>query len=383
MLPSKLVLSKLLGTLYDAAADPLQWPRFLCEVTRAFHGNNAALVIHDVKHLTSAASLHWGIDQSVIRRYDEYYGQRDIWRQKALSHSYPGWIATSEEVCSMAELQRSEFYNDLLGPNDMAHAMWSLVEQSDSRYTNFGVYRGLGKGEFKEHEVQLLRFLAPHMKRAFAIHFQFADLKHRGESLQAALDALSAGVILVGHKMRIVAMNRNATKLVAESDGLLAIQEVLRADSAGETSLLERLVAEAEATSNGRGLGPAGAMLVSRKSRSSLQLLVTPVRNLKFDVASNVKAIVFVNDPDQRVRPSQSALEALFGLTPAEYRVAVLLGDGHAPPVIAEILVVSRNTLKSQLSSIYRKTGTSSQSQLVRILSKLAINAEHKGPAQV
>src|ERR1700751_3232928 len=139
MLPSKLVLSKLLETLYDAAADPLQWPQFLCEVTRVVNGNNAALFIHDTKHLTSAASLHWGIDQNVIRRYDEYYGQCDIWRQKALSRSYPGLIATSEEFCSMVKLRRSEFYNDLVGPNEMSHAMWSLVKQSDSRYTNFGV----------------------------------------------------------------------------------------------------------------------------------------------------------------------------------------------------------------------------------------------------
>jgi DNA-binding CsgD family transcriptional regulator len=66
-------------------------------------------------------------------------------------------------------------------------------------------------------------------------------------------------------------------------------------------------------------------------------------------------------------------LRTLFRLTPAECRVALLLGEGHAPPAIAELIGVSTNTLKTQLASIYRKTGTSRQGQLVRMLSQLAI----------
>jgi DNA-binding CsgD family transcriptional regulator len=63
-----------------------------------------------------------------------------------------------------------------------------------------------------------------------------------------------------------------------------------------------------------------------------------------------------------------------FRLTPAECRVALLLSDGLAPPAIADLIGVSTNKLKTQLSSIYRKTGTSRQGQLVRMLSQLALS---------
>ncbi len=55
--------------------------------------------------------------------------------------------------------------------------------------------------------------------------------------------------------------------------------------------------------------------------------------------------------------------------------VALLLGDGHGPPVIASMIGVTANTLKTQLASIYRKTGTSRQAQLVRVLSQLSMAA--------
>jgi DNA-binding CsgD family transcriptional regulator len=102
-----------------------------------------------------------------------------------------------------------------------------------------------------------------------------------------------------------------------------------------------------------------------------LHVLISPVRNIAFDSATPLHAVVFVSDPSQKVRPPADILQALFGLTPAESRLALLLCDGHAPPKIADLIGVSTNTLKTQLSSIYRKTGTSRQSQLVRLLGNL------------
>jgi DNA-binding CsgD family transcriptional regulator len=66
-------------------------------------------------------------------------------------------------------------------------------------------------------------------------------------------------------------------------------------------------------------------------------------------------------------------------LTPAECRVAILLADGHSPATIAEMVGVSRNTLKTQMSSIYGKTGTSRQAQLVRLLLQLPTTGRNVG----
>jgi len=87
-----------------------------------------------------------------------------------------------------------------------------------------------------------------------------------------------------------------------------------------------------------------------------------------------VAAIVFIIDPTQRSRPAKEILIALFGLTPAECRVAMLLADGKSATEIASTLGVTRNTLKSHVAKIYAKTGTSRQSQVARLLLKLPGN---------
>ena len=51
----------------------------------------------------------------------------------------------------------------------------------------------------------------------------------------------------------------------------------------------------------------------------------------------------------------------MFGLTPKEKRVALLLIYGKTRREIASIMNISENTVKSHTQSIYRKAGVNSQ----------------------
>src|SRR5260370_20030238 len=98
---------------------------------------------------------------------------------------------------------------------------------------------------------------------------------------------------------------------------------------------------------------------VSRKNAAPLEILVSPAQNLPIEVTRPLGAIVFISDPEQMARTTHDFLRAVFGLTPAECRVALLLGDGKSPREIAKLLALSPNTVKSQASTIYSKTGPS------------------------
>ena len=58
----------------------------------------------------------------------------------------------------------------------------------------------------------------------------------------------------------------------------------------------------------------------------------------------------------------------LYGLTPAECRVALLLSDGRAPQEIAKMVGVTQNTVRSQIKSIFSKTGVRRQGELIQLL---------------
>lgn len=65
------------------------------------------------------------------------------------------------------------------------------------------------------------------------------------------------------------------------------------------------------------------------------------------------------------------ALEKIFGLTAAEGRLAAELSRGIPLATIAQSRNVSITTLRTQLASIFGKTGTSRQPELVALLSRV------------
>lgn len=176
------------------------------------------------------------------------------------------------------------------------------------------------------------------------------------------------GVILLGHGMKVVAMNAAAERILAARNGLKTAQKRLTCDDTRESAQLERLISDASLISQGKGTEVGNEMRISRRDLWPLKAVVSPVRGIDFGNDHRVQAVIFVTDPTTRVRPAQDTLRIAFGLTPAECRVALLLADGHAPQEIATMIGVTSNTVRSQIKSIYSKTGVRRQAELIRLL---------------
>lgn len=180
---------------------------------------------------------------------------------------------------------------------------------------------------------------------------------------------------MIGPKGQILLTNRAASEILSKQDGLVATKAGLRAKSVSESAQLQKLIFQALETAVGKGVSPAGGLLVARQEGRPLQVLVTPSKglplNLNLGRPAYGYAVVLVTDPSQNDCPAPEVVDAFFDLTPAEYRVAKLLVEGKSPRDIAKCLNVSANTVKSQLASVYGKTGTTRQAELVRLLMKL------------
>lgn len=373
MLPARDTVSKLLGALYDAADTTSSWSVFLGELAAVTRSTQAAILLHDLHQGAHAVSVFWAMDPAATRLYNEYYGQRDVWMQKAAPLVSSGWIGTSEEICPMSELKRSEFYNDYLEPYKMAHAIWGVLHNSRTQIVHIGLYRDLRRRAFGGEHIDVLRFLAPHVSRAFRVHAHLFDLKSQAADLQCAIDRLTTGVICLGRGGQVLARNQAAANLCAPADGLRLVNGRLSAEDPAEAERLQKLIAEAQPASGAARVRTAGGMTISRRRGAPLHLMVSPAPQSDLDTPAGARVIVFLADASARLRPAPEMLHTLFGLSPAESRVALLLADGHSLAAISDLIGVTANTLKTQLASIYRKTGTSRQAQLVRILANLGV----------
>ena len=118
------------------------------------------------------------------------------------------------------------------------------------------------------------------------------------------------------------------------------------------------------------GFHPGSALLLARPSgRRPLQVTVSPLR-LRVPILAGAppRALVLVADPDARVLPLEDVWRQLFGLTAAETRVAKLLSIGLHVPECAAALAVGEATIRTHLKRLIHKTGSHTQSDLMRAL---------------
>jgi DNA-binding CsgD family transcriptional regulator len=113
----------------------------------------------------------------------------------------------------------------------------------------------------------------------------------------------------------------------------------------------------------GRSIAVAGDSL-----QTPIVAHLLPLRRTACDIFSGATALLYVTPIAQKQAPPPDLLEALFDLTPAEAGVASLLVEGKSVDEIAGARGVMGNTIRMQLKSIFAKTGTHRQAELVKLL---------------
>ncbi|MEI9405634.1 helix-turn-helix transcriptional regulator [Mesorhizobium argentiipisi] len=83
--------------------------------------------------------------------------------------------------------------------------------------------------------------------------------------------------------------------------------------------------------------------------------------------------IVALLDRQPRTGPNPETLRKMFGLTGAETHLALRLASGDAPLEIAERSRLSRTTIRTQLASLFAKTETRRQAELVALLGRISV----------
>ncbi len=77
---------------------------------------------------------------------------------------------------------------------------------------------------------------------------------------------------------------------------------------------------------------------------------------------------LYLSEHKSAIDLSRLDVTVLFGLTPAESRLATALCDGASLNQYAEQQGVSSNTARIQLKSIFSKTNTNRQAELIKLL---------------
>jgi DNA-binding CsgD family transcriptional regulator len=88
-------------------------------------------------------------------------------------------------------------------------------------------------------------------------------------------------------------------------------------------------------------------------------------------MSAQLAALVFVKDPASRPQSRGATLRALYALNPSEVRVADMLLQGFEIREIATRLGLTLETTRFHTKRVLAKTGTSRQSELIKLMLSL------------
>lgn len=182
------------------------------------------------------------------------------------------------------------------------------------------------------------------------------------------LDSLSRGVLVVDSHARPVYMNQPATALVAQRRGLsLDMSGVLRAASRSETLRLHQALASVMGGREG-GNSMAALTLDCAGSGPPLMLVVTPAAE-EIDPSCH-HVIMFISGlgPVQAAAPSSDMIATMLGVTYTEARLVEKLAKGQNLERAADEMGVTLSSARTYLKRVQKKTGTSRQVDLVRLV---------------
>ncbi len=204
---------------------------------------------------------------------------------------------------------------------------------------------------------------------------------------QAAYEAFNSvpiGMIITDENGRILHLNRTAENLILQGRGLVIHNSALSASTRSDAARLRQTISDVVARAKHGHDTKARAMSLRRSGEvHPLSIMVKPMwcseggdPNGRIGPFANL----IVADPDRRMEAPAELLQRFFDLTPAESVVLERLVQGLTLKEIADASGTSRNTVRNQLHIVFEKTGTSRQSELIKLVLSTAVWAYGKAP---
>jgi DNA-binding CsgD family transcriptional regulator len=367
----------LLNRIYGAVADPALWPETLTSVADHLDSIGGMLIYNAPpggKNLMVLARL----DPDLTAVFHKYY----VWN--------PWTIAIKDQPFNQAIIsgalverriiKKTGFYADVLAPQrieDMSVISHRGMAR-DGGVGGFGFSLSVEGADRAEQHRRRLQRLTPHLSRALDASLRLAPLADGSRQLARVLQLMPSAALLLDNRQRIVHVNPAAELLLRAGDGLTSSSNgglYLSAVLPDERLALARSLAQAQRVADGSGDLLGEPLRVTRLSGAG-PLLVVPVplpppAFSLWELTDTARLLVLVIDPGARNLAAATVLQAAFGLTPAEARVATLIGSGLSGPQAAQMLGVSPATVKTHLARCFEKLGVRSQVELARMLSAL------------
>lgn len=369
---------ELLGLIYDSVTSEKGFFPFLKRFVEVFQGHSASFSIYNTAENYMLGAWTLNIPEDALRFYSEHVSHRDVLVQRAISVCYQGegrFVASNLDLGSdtqrLREDTRAEEWLESYGASEAAGA---VTYMEGDYLTFFGIQRSPHQPAFTYEELLVFDGFLSHLRRAVAMYIRLTQQQAAPVVERLILDRASRGIIICDGAFRVVFRNPKADEILARKAGLRVGDDGLLiaygAESSRQFSIL--LSAAVQASVAKEKIDDQVFNLQCGPHR--ITLVVAPLAGLENSESMTHGALITLYDWNRAPSIKADLLQNLFELTEAETTVALGLLQGQSLGEIAEATARSRETVKYHLNSIFRKTSTRRQGELVALLFRSCVD---------
>lgn len=376
--PSLERMSDLIGRIYDCALDPALWPQVLAEINHWLGFAQATLTLQAMPSGAVLLSVASGIPDDWFER-STAYGADVI----AMWGGFARIAATPlEEPVLLRDMNPglwdgtsiNAFHAEWYQPQGLIDTAAVGLIRDPHSLASISLTRSETQGPIGAAEIDLIRLLAPHLRRAVTISRMLDARAVAAATFEAVIDRAGSPILVTDAELGLLHANGAARALLDVRDPLLLHGGRVTTGQSAATQALGMAVAQAgqnEAQIGRRGLG----IPLRGRDGAPFVLYVLPLSGgaLRPGLVNRAAAAIFVSTAATAPVDAGALAAELFGLSTGEARIFDLIAGGLTPAEAAAHLAIGVSTVRTHLLHIYAKTGTRRQSDLVRLAASLAL----------
>lgn len=355
--------------LYEGVLAPSGWADALSQIRDAVQSDAACMILRDKSTKAAFIGDQTYYDSGMLDEYMAHYYAYDPGYDVADRYDVGDWFVDWRDL-DRSILDKGEFHQGFLRGYGLRSVQATPVMKTDSVECFLSLQYGLEtpQGETPDQSV-LLQWLQPHLQQAANLRYRLHTLQRQGELAVRVLDTFSFPVMVVNIRGAVQLANRAADDWLSLKGNPFG-GSGLRQTIIGSPSIAHVL---AEACSPNRKLAASGVALELGAPPQQHYLVAVPLPEAMSTPLTALEplALLMVHPARHEQVQVDMLLRVLFGISPAEYRLIEKLMLGLAIKECAFELGISTETARSQLKSIFRRTRTSRQVELLRLIQQL------------
>jgi len=363
---------QLLLTLYRSIHSANPWSEFLHALCAQFDACAATLVLRQPSRGDRGYMFDANVRQSLMEVYRTANFPDDPFLDLEEGVACNIFDRVPREV-----FLRSRFYNELLKLDNDTDVLALNVTFGNTYLGSLKLSRREPTGVFGLPEKSLMMRIYPHLKVALEIYERSRRQYLENNAYIRAIDQLAFGVVIVNERGHVIRVNETASRMLKESQLLRVVGNHLQAGQPEHEILVANAIKTILGASGSEARSAGSLKLSAAEPSRSLYMLLKPIQDSTPDPRGPPAGVaIFLSADKLQHNVSIDAFAKLYHISPAEMALVTELLEGASIVEASASLEISENTARVQLRSVFTKTDTHRQADLIRlILTSLAIIA--------